>query len=304
MIGLQKQLLGGVLGERNITISGVSKGTRKIENVLQIKRALIVLDDIDDPDELNTLLGTKAFPTKSKIIITTRLLDIHAWFGSISLGCWVHQLKLLNDLESLDLLSWHAFGSKTPMEGFRELAVQLAQYCGGNPLALKVLGSSLFVCDKDPWTRNNMIEIWRSRMSSLKSLKGDLDSNIQAVLQKSFDYLPLARHKELFLHIACFFVGKYEFDVVKILEDDFYAKSGIRTLINRCLLTISHSNKLMMHQLLQEMGRKIVTEESKDPGKRSRVWNDNESYRVLRKGNVRSFSVLSLYLFYIFQTHV
>ncbi|KAD6455186.1 hypothetical protein E3N88_09892 [Mikania micrantha] len=135
LIGLQKQLLGDISWERNITIS-VVEGTRKIENTLKMKRALVVLDDINDPDELNNLLGTKAFPTQSKIIITTRLLDIHAWFRSISWRCWAHKLKLLNDVESLELIR--------------------------NPLALKVLGSSLFVSDEDPLKRNSMIEIWRT----------------------------------------------------------------------------------------------------------------------------------------------
>ncbi|KAI7752411.1 hypothetical protein M8C21_026986 [Ambrosia artemisiifolia] len=34
------------------------------------------------------------------------------------------------------------------------------------------------------------------------------------------------------------------------------------------------------------MGRNVVFEESKDPAKRSRVWHDVESYRMLRKGDV------------------
>ncbi|KAI7752410.1 hypothetical protein M8C21_026985 [Ambrosia artemisiifolia] len=117
------------------------------------------------------------------------------------------------------------------------------------------------------------------------SSKGDLDYNIQGVLQKSFDCLPLCSHRELFLHIACFFVGEYKNVMEMILEDELYAKSGISTLCHRCLLTISADGKLMMHQLLQEMGRRIVCEESKDPTKRSRVWHDAESYHVLRKGD-------------------
>ncbi|KAF5789513.1 putative TIR domain, AAA+ ATPase domain, P-loop containing nucleoside triphosphate hydrolase [Helianthus annuus] len=285
LLGLQKQLLRDVLGGKKIKISSVSEGTHKIEEVLQMKRVLIVLDDVDKHEQLGALLGTKAFHTQSKIIITTRLLDLHAWFGSISWRCLVHNIKLLNDLESLELLSWHAFGSKIPMEGFEELAVQLAQYCGGNPLALKVLGSSLFVSNEDPSKTNNMIKIWRSRMSSLNSLKGDLDCKIHGVLQKSFDSLPLPSQKELLLHIACFFVGEDVSFVEMILEDELYAISGISTLVNRCLLTISPDRKLMMHQLLQEMARKVVYAESKDPAKRSRVWHDAESYHLLTKGN-------------------
>ncbi|CAH1449172.1 unnamed protein product [Lactuca virosa] len=285
LLGLQKQLLTDILGGNNIaSISSVSAGTRKVEDALQVKRAIIILDDIDEHDQLDALLGTRACHTQSKIIITTRLLDIRAWFRSISWKCEVQKSELLNDDESLQLLSFHAFGSKIPMEGFKELAVQLAKYCGGNPLALKVLGSSLFSDAEVPREKNSMIGVWRSTLNSLNSLKGDLDCKIQGILQKSFDSLPHASNKELFLHIVFFFVGEYEGYVAKILEHDWQAKAGIRTLINRCLLTISPSKKVMVHQLLQEMARNIVLKENKDPAKRSRVSQNDESYRLLRNG--------------------
>ncbi|XP_035843862.1 disease resistance protein RPV1-like [Helianthus annuus] len=187
LLGLQKQLLSDVSGN-NIMISNVSEGTFQIEKVIEKKRVLIVIDDIDDKDTLNTLVGTKVLHTQGKIIITTRHLSIHTWFGSISIGCHVNKIELLNDHESLELLSYHAFGSKVPMEGFEELAIQLAKYCEGNPLALKVLGSSL---SEGQGTR---IETWRSTRNSLNSLKGDINIKIQGVLQKSFDTLPCESH--------------------------------------------------------------------------------------------------------------
>ncbi|KAK9073260.1 hypothetical protein SSX86_007584 [Deinandra increscens subsp. villosa] len=285
LLGLQKQVLIDILGGKNEMISCVAEATNKINEVLQMKNVLIVLDDIDEHDKLGALLGTNVIHTQSKIIITTRLLDIQSWFAPISWRCHVHELQLLNGHESLEILSWHAFGSQLPPKGFNELAVELAQYCGGNPLALKVLGSSLYVSVEDPRERNSIIEIWRSRLNSLSSSKGDLDFKIQGVLQKSFDSLPLSCYKELFLHIVIFFVGEDEDYVVKILEQDWHAKAGIMTLINRCLLTISPNKKLMVHQLLQDMGRNIVREESKDPSRCKRVWSSDEAYRVLTKGD-------------------
>ncbi|PWA78797.1 toll/interleukin-1 receptor (TIR) domain-containing protein [Artemisia annua] len=151
--------------------------------------------------------------------------DVLAICGMGGSGC---KLELLNDYESLELVSSHAFGSKFPMEGFEDLALVLAKYCEGNLLALKVLGSSLFVSIEDPWSKD---------------------------------------------------------DVVTILEDDCYAKFGIMTLINRCLLTIAPGKKFEMHQLLQDMGRKMISEESKDPAKRSRVWCSDEAYHLLREGD-------------------
>ncbi|KAI7754556.1 hypothetical protein M8C21_013450 [Ambrosia artemisiifolia] len=283
LLRLQKQLLRDVLGN-NIEISNVSEGTLQIERAIERKRVLIVVDDIDDSDILSTLFGKTVFRKQSKIIITTRLLNIDTWFESISWRCLVYKLELLNPHESLELLSWHAFGSNIPMEGFEKIAAELAQYCGGNPLALKVLGSSLFVSVNEASTRNNMIEIWRSRMNALNSFKGDLDHKIQGVLQRSFESLACHSHKELFLHIACFFVGLPASLVTLILENNYHAKSGIMTLINRCLVTVER-DKLMMHKLLQDMAINIVREESKDTAKRSRVWQFDESYHLLSKGD-------------------
>ncbi|MFS7917421.1 putative TIR domain, P-loop containing nucleoside triphosphate hydrolase [Helianthus anomalus] len=281
LLGLQKQLLRDVLGNNIIMISNLSEGAFQIEKVIEKKRVLIVIDDMDDKDTLNTLVGTKVFHTQSKIIITTRHLSIHTWVGSISYGCTVHKMKLLNDHESLELLSYHAFGSKVPMEGFKELAIELAKYCEGNPLALKVLGSSL---SEGQGTR---IETWRSTMNSLNSLKGDINIKIQGVLQKSFDTLPCESHRELFLHIACFFLGEKSYDVKRILEDDYHAGSGIVILINRCLVTDPRVSgyKLAMHKLLQDMARNIVRKDSKDPAEHSRVWRHDECKTLLRNGD-------------------
>nr|GEV49060.1 TMV resistance protein N-like [Tanacetum cinerariifolium] len=144
-------------------------------------------------------------------------------------------------------------------------------------VTLKVLGSSL--------RKRDNLESWTSILNSLSSLKGDLDSKIQGVLQRSFDSLPYNNDKELFLHIACFFVGEDMDYVGTILENDLKAKNGIVTLINKSLLTVSKSNQLMMHQLLQNMGRKMVCEESKDPAEHSRVWCSDEAYNLLREGD-------------------
>ncbi|XP_022024322.1 uncharacterized protein LOC110924639 isoform X1 [Helianthus annuus] len=154
------------------------------------------------------------------------------------------------------------------------LLQKAARLCEGNPLALEVLGSSLL--------KNDTIPYWES----LLSLFGrDIDSRIKGVLIRSYMSLPSDTVRELFLHIACFFIGIDMDYVVKILEPDYSATSGIKTLINRCLLSVSRNKKLMMHRLIQEMGKNIVCQEStKLPSRRSRVWLSSDSYKILSKG--------------------
>ncbi|KAL7584408.1 hypothetical protein Lser_V15G46313 [Lactuca serriola] len=270
---LQEQLLKGILGGKKRKIPSVSEGTCKIEEALQTKRSLIVLDDIVERSQLVALLGTGRINAHSKIIITTNRENTDDWFKFTDWRCEEYKMKLLNHDESLELLSRHAFGSKVPMEGLEELAIQAVQYCEGNPLALEVLASSL--------SNNNTILHWKSQLNLLEK---EVDSRIQNVLIMSYKSLSGDLEKELFLHIACFFVGKDADYVVKILQHDYCAFSGIKSLSNRCLLSVSPNNKLMMHPLLQEMGKNIVRQESKFPAKRSRVWLSSDSYKILSKG--------------------
>ncbi|KAD6454665.1 hypothetical protein E3N88_09371 [Mikania micrantha] len=211
LLEVQKQLLKDILGGKKRKIPSVSRGTCMIEEALETKRVLIVLDDI---------------------------------FGHNQ--CQKYEMRLLNYDESLELLSRHAFGSKISISGFEELVLQAVQYCEGNPLALEVLGSSLF--------KKNTIPNW---ISQLNLLEKDIDARIQSVLIRSY-MLPFTSEKELFMHIACFFIGKDMDYVIKILDPDYSAMSGIKTLVDRCLLSVSPNKKLMMHRLLQEMGRNIV----------------------------------------------
>ena len=80
---------------------------------------------------------------------------------------------------------------------------------------------------------------------------------IQEVLKVSYDGLN-DKEKNIFLDIACFFKGEDKNYVMEILDGcSFFSLSGTRALIDRSLITI-FSNKLMMHDLIQEMCREIV----------------------------------------------
>ncbi|KAL4564089.1 hypothetical protein LXL04_028141 [Taraxacum kok-saghyz] len=279
LLQLQEKLLNEILGGKNRKIPSVSQGTCKIEEVLQTKKAFIVLDDIVDQSQLVTLLGSGVINAQIKIIVTTRVLFTEELFRCSPWRCQKYEMRLLNDDESLELLYHHALGSKLPTlpaTGFKDLAVEAVHYCEGNPLALEVLGSSLSL--------DNSIQFWESTLSSLRK---DSHDKIQHVLIGSYNSLRLQVNRELFLHIACFFVGKDKDYVEKILEPDFSAISGIQILCSRCLLSVSSDNKLMMHRLLQEMGKHIVRSEEKIPGKRTRVWLSSDSYNILsnKKGS-------------------
>ncbi|KAM7478655.1 hypothetical protein LguiA_026868 [Lonicera macranthoides] len=281
LVNLQAQLLSSILKGKRQKMYNIDEGITKINEAMYSKRILLVIDDVDEVKQLDALLGTREFYPGSKIIITTRdasLLKAHE----------VHILHRVQELdfdESLELFCWHAFGKEHPNEGYREQSVRAIIHCGGLPLAHKVLGSSL---------AGNSKILWASTLEKLEAIP---EPKILNVLKISFESLQDDHDKSLFLHIACFFVRHDTDETIGILTAcDFFTPCGIRNLIDKCLISIDESNLLKMHQLLQEMGRHIVDQESpKEPGRRSRVWRPKDSFLVLKeKKGTESIEVLML----------
>ncbi|GJS86873.1 TMV resistance protein N-like protein [Tanacetum coccineum] len=283
LLDLQIRLLEDIQEINLLKLHDVDLGTLKIEKALLRSRTLLVLDGIDNWQQLDVLVGTLGFHPGSKIIITTKDGSLTEKCGLFNLNVLPRHMKLLlqglSERESLQLLSWHAFRCDEPKEGYKEESRKVVKHCGGHPLALKVLGSSL---------RNEDVVAWEDTVALLEK---EVNADIQKVLQISFDSLSSENDKELFKHIACFFVGKdREFTETILKECGIRTKFGISKLIDRCLITIGRRNELMMHQLLQDMGRNLVHQESPEkPWKRSRLWRHEDSYNVLKqeKGGVK-----------------
>ncbi|KAM1413476.1 hypothetical protein ACFXTO_026068 [Malus domestica] len=265
---LQRKLLLDIQKGNAKKVYNVAEGISRIKRAVGYKRVLIVLDDVNSRDQLNAILGMREWlHPGSKIIITTRhehLLNAHE-------VCEKFMVRELDEDESLELFSWHAFGQSHPVEGYMELSRHVVQHCGGLPLAIQVLGSSL---------SGKSVEVWQSALQKLDVIPND---KIQKVLRISFDSLHEDHDQNLFLHIASFFTGKTMDYIITILDNlEFCTRVGIENLVDRCLVTIQGS-KLVMHQLLRNMAMAIIRKESPhDPGKRSRVLQ-NDASNILRK---------------------
>ncbi|PWA63322.1 toll/interleukin-1 receptor (TIR) domain-containing protein [Artemisia annua] len=284
LLDVQKQLCGDISKASLNPVHDVSVYTSTIESALARKKMYIVLDDIDSLDQLNVLLGNKGFHPGSKIIITTKdasLTERCALFNpKVQPKHIKHNLKGLSVSNSLKLLCLHAFKCEDLKEGYEAVSCDLVNYCQGHPLALEVLGRSL---------HNRAVDYWED---CIKGLKKEPSSHINNVLRMSFKSLPSRNDNELFKHIACFFVGKDRDHTETILKAcNINTRSGITHLIDRGLLHIDRNSALSMHSLIQEMGRDEVRQESPDkPWKRSRLWCNEESFKVLKqkkgKGNL------------------
>ncbi|XP_065854303.1 disease resistance protein RUN1-like isoform X2 [Euphorbia lathyris] len=269
LIMLQQQLLSEILMERNIAFSDAHSGINEIRVRLRHKRVLIILDDVDQLEQLKTLAGMHDwFGSGSRIIITTRDEHLLKFHGVDK----IFKVEGLSHDEALHLFCLKAFKKDyPPADDYLELSKQFVSYCNGLPLALDVIGSFLL---------NKSVNEWKSALERLKEIPN------QEILEKlyiSFEGLEEIE-KKIFLDIACFFNGEDKDYVMKILRScGFYPDIGIRVLINKSLITIS-KERIWMHDLLQEMGREIVRQESHgEPGKRSRLWHSRDTYHVLSR---------------------
>lgn len=274
---LQAQLLNETLHQENMEINDVHEGALSISKKLRHLRTLIVLDDVDQLETLEVLVGKSIwFGTGSRIVITTRdenILRLHDVNH-------VYKVELLNKDEALQLFCRKAFNSDYPMRDYEELTYRVLEYTQGLPLAIESFGS--FLCNRSP-------SEWESTLASQKHFPSNW---ILKVLQKSFDGLR-DMEKEIFLDIACFFNGEKINYVEEILcHSGSHNEYAIRVLIDKSLLTISHES-LQMHHMLQQLGREIIRQEAPtEPGKRSRLWFNDDFLEVMET-NAVSFSYLS-----------
>ncbi|XLR43196.1 hypothetical protein S83_027856 [Arachis hypogaea] len=92
--------------------------------------------------------------------------------------------------------------------------------------------------------------------------------------------------QQILLNIACFLKGMSKKSVVDLLDCcGFYAVIGMRSLLDKALITISSNNTVEMHDLIQQMSWEIVRQES--PGKRSCLSDFDDACDVLKNNKVR-----------------
>ncbi|KAI7728656.1 hypothetical protein M8C21_016039 [Ambrosia artemisiifolia] len=269
LLDVQKQLCDDISKASSIQVHDVYVYTSMIENALAHKKVFVVLDDVDSLDQLDALLGNKALHNGSKIIITTKdasLIDRCALMKrKVKPKHTKCTLEGLSMNASLELFCHHAFMCNYPGEGYEEVSIKIVRYCDGHPLALEVLGKSLHKRD---------IPYWEEHIKGLQKEPLSGIEKAKRALQLSYNSLSSENDKELFKHIACFFVGMDKDLTETILKTcDINTRSGITNLIEKCFLRVRWNNELMMHSLIQEMGRDLVRQESPNkPWKRSRLW--------------------------------
>ncbi|XP_075482671.1 putative late blight resistance protein homolog R1B-16 [Primulina tabacum] len=156
------------------------------------RRYLIVMDDlwsIEAWDQIRMLFPDNC--NGSRVMITTRLVNVARHLSSFE----PFEMKCLDDDQSWELLCDKVFGNESCPSILEESGKNIAEKCGGLPLAIVVIGGLLAKANK---TR----EFWGHVAENLNSvINSEDDENCQKILYLSYKNLPV-HLKPCFLYMA------------------------------------------------------------------------------------------------------
>ncbi|XP_048129474.1 disease resistance protein L6-like [Rhodamnia argentea] len=282
IIDLQKQLLLDILGTSIEIHNSVDVGINIISERFRDKKVLVVLDDVDRRDQLSKLAGKSDwFGLGSKIIITTRDINFlpikeegeeSSWNQGRSKEFKIYEMAEMDSSYALKLFSQHALGMDSPPPQYEDISLKITKKTGGLPLALEVVGSSLFGKNRTIWK------------DTLKKLDLMPKQEVFGKLKISFDMLDHAQREKYFLtsHVTSL-EKRYSIRTISGKLRAISQKSEVLVLTRMSLIKIIETNKLWMHDQLRDLGREIVRREDIDVlGKRSRLWLPKVALDVVR----------------------
>nr|AHG28998.1 NBS-LRR protein [Cicer arietinum] len=269
LIYLQKILLTQIFREKNIELASVRQGIATLKQRLKQKKILLVLDDVDKEEQLEAIAGScDWFGLGSRVIITTRDKKLLTCHGVQK----IYEVRGLNEKDAFELVGWKAFKNEFSPT-YTDVLNRAVIYASGLPLALEVIGSHLF---------NKTVEECKYALDRYERIP---DKKIQTVLQLSFDALQ-EEDKVVFLDIACCFKGYNLARLQKILHSHHGVSKNdhINVLFEKSLIKISKYHDVTLHDLIEDMGKEIVRQESpEEPGNRSRLWLPKDIVQVLEE---------------------
>ena len=146
---------------KNPDLSSLESRQKKVQEILQNKRYLLVLDDVwnEDQEKWNKFKSLLQHGTKgASILVTTRLDNVASIMGTYD----AHPLIGLSDDHIWSLFKQQAFGeNREERAELVAIGKKLVRKCAGSPFAAKVLGSSLrFKREEHQWISVLESEFW------------------------------------------------------------------------------------------------------------------------------------------------
>lgn len=282
-IELQNQLLWDLLRVENTSRRDYNFWFQKLSGRGPV---FIVLDNIDSKDQFEQLIpDVNLLGQGSRVILTSRDKSMLSVIPK-EFPTFQHAVKPLESCASQRLFNWHAFDKETVPEEFEDLAAKVANACHGLPLALKVMGSSL----AGKRTIEDQQTIWSEAVEYLKE-----NADVMRILQWSYDCLPSKSEKLMFLDIACTIHRVEKTSAMFCWEACKHCTSclgfrnphwSLQCLVERCLVEEDAKHCLIIHDLLQDMAKKTVREQSEDPRRHSHQFDVHVAEQIVAEGDV------------------
>ncbi|XP_027064066.1 putative late blight resistance protein homolog R1A-3 isoform X2 [Coffea arabica] len=166
----------------------------KLYQKLKGKKYLVVFDDVWDFSIWNDLRCS--FPDEmrgSRILITSRFSNVAS---TVENGGEPLDLRLLTDIESLQLLQKKVFGEEDCPQSLHGPSVEIAKFCKGLPLAIVAVAGIVATLEHD-------VSAWEEFAKSLTSTVVSLTDTCKKSLELSYENLP--HHlKPCLLYFAAF----------------------------------------------------------------------------------------------------
>uniref|UniRef100_M8CMA5 Disease resistance protein RPM1 n=1 Tax=Aegilops tauschii TaxID=37682 RepID=M8CMA5_AEGTA len=209
--------------------------TEAINNILQDKKCLIVLDDVWNKDAYNQMCNAFQGIHGSRVMITTRMEDVAA------LAQPKRRLVLqpLGSTESFKLFCSRAFHNnlnrECPLE-LKTVATKVVERCRGLPLA--IVSSGVLLSTKQPTEH-----AWNHMFNHLHSeLRGD--NHVQPILDLSYHDLPgdlrnVRNNHDVYVAVAGFAVKKENSTPEEVAE------GNLMELIGRNMLEVVERDELL-----------------------------------------------------------
>lgn len=302
-------LLGCVMGK--LTDELLQENSEQLAVILHKslygKRYLIVLDDMWSTDAWDDV--KMFFPvanSQSRIILTTRELDVANYAGSSSSH---HHMHLLNEFESWNLLHQKVFGEENCPTALERTGKNIARNCGGLPLAIHVIGGLLSEAKRTK-------DFWEHVGNDIRAAIDEKDEQFSNILSLSYNHLP-SHLRPCYLYMGAFpedyeirtskLIGLWvaegflKSDGDKSLEDE--AEDYIKALSDRNLISITQhksngkAKSCSIHDLLRDICVRTADDEKFLSVKNGKVHNvQKDSFHGLRRLSVHpSYSIRELY---------
>ncbi|KAF8036636.1 hypothetical protein BT93_C2381 [Corymbia citriodora subsp. variegata] len=274
IMGLQKQLISRLRRKEYTSLETLDEMINVIKISLRGMKVLILLDGVHHFDQIRHLVGNLSwFGPGSRILMTVGNKNVLDGYGNEVAD--KYEVKEMKPDQALQLFCTRAFRGYTCEEEDEHvsLARDIVETIGGIPLAIDLTAS--YLCGN-----KGNIPIWESILHRRRT---GLVDKVREAIEVSYRTLDLET-REIFLDIACFFIGMDERIPLYMWDAcNYYPPIGIKLLHDMSFIKIGENNELWMHNLLRDFARETVRmEDENEPRNRSRLWNHNEALSMLK----------------------